>query len=283
MVYKPLALRVALVAGFRRGFAGLQIHDSRRRSRGNVGIPQGFPRGVGRVESRLLGFPCFPYPGISMACFLPNRAFSSSVELHPARLATCYSPNMSFETIHIPLLEEGTNVWRPASAERLSESIFRILGPIPEGESWAFGPGEQVVVKNHVFADGTSRLVADRLAYEESPFHEWGSAERAVGQAIELSPEPFAPATVANVHDFIAACRIRCPVPDGVAKGYWSTIRIWWKDLEIEVFDDRYEMYRFSQGATAIEYFNHTPGTEFPLDLMIKLPNVTTLPNEREM
>ena len=31
---------------------------------------QGFPRGVGRVESRLLGFPCFPYPGISMACFL---------------------------------------------------------------------------------------------------------------------------------------------------------------------------------------------------------------------
>ena len=31
--------------------------------------PQGFPRGVGRVESRLYGFPCFPYPGISMACF----------------------------------------------------------------------------------------------------------------------------------------------------------------------------------------------------------------------
>jgi hypothetical protein len=61
---------------------------------------------------------------------------------------------MSDETIHIPLLEEGTKVWRPASTERLSESIFRILGPIPEGKLWAFGPGEQDVVKNHVFADG---------------------------------------------------------------------------------------------------------------------------------
>jgi hypothetical protein len=37
--------------------------------RGNVVIPKGFPRSVGRVESRLLGFPCFPYSVISMACF----------------------------------------------------------------------------------------------------------------------------------------------------------------------------------------------------------------------
>jgi hypothetical protein len=33
-------------------------HASSRR-RGNVVIPKGFPRSVGRVESRLLGFPCF--------------------------------------------------------------------------------------------------------------------------------------------------------------------------------------------------------------------------------
>ena len=38
------------------------------RGRGNVVIPKGFPRSVGRVESRLLGFPCFPYSVISMAC-----------------------------------------------------------------------------------------------------------------------------------------------------------------------------------------------------------------------
>jgi hypothetical protein len=38
------------------------------RGRGNVLIPKGFPRSAGRVESRLLGFPCFPYSVISIAC-----------------------------------------------------------------------------------------------------------------------------------------------------------------------------------------------------------------------
>jgi hypothetical protein len=33
-----------------------------------VVIPKGFPRIVERVESWLLGFPCFPYSVISMAC-----------------------------------------------------------------------------------------------------------------------------------------------------------------------------------------------------------------------
>jgi hypothetical protein len=37
--------------------------------------PQGFPRGVGRVESRLFGFPCFPYPGISMAALFAWHEF----------------------------------------------------------------------------------------------------------------------------------------------------------------------------------------------------------------
>ena len=38
-------------------------------ARVNGVIPKGFPRSVGRVESRLLGFPCFPYSVISVACF----------------------------------------------------------------------------------------------------------------------------------------------------------------------------------------------------------------------
>lgn len=32
-------------------------------------ILKGFPKSEGRVESRLYGFPCFPYSVISMACF----------------------------------------------------------------------------------------------------------------------------------------------------------------------------------------------------------------------
>ena len=48
--------------GFSAGFAGLQIHDSRRRSRGNVGIPAGISKGCGKGGKPAYGFPCFPYP-----------------------------------------------------------------------------------------------------------------------------------------------------------------------------------------------------------------------------
>src|SRR3979409_567746 len=43
------------------------------RGRGNVVIPKGFPRSVGRVESQEAGLPPFPYSVISKACF--GKAF----------------------------------------------------------------------------------------------------------------------------------------------------------------------------------------------------------------
>src|ERR1700730_4357084 len=74
MVYKPLAVRVALIADFRRALPVFKYMIA------VVAVvmwesPQGFPRSVGRVESRTYGFPCFPYPGISMACFWPDSGF----------------------------------------------------------------------------------------------------------------------------------------------------------------------------------------------------------------
>jgi hypothetical protein len=70
MVYKPLAVRVALVAGFRRALPVFKYMIVVAVAVVMWESPQGFPRGVGRVESRLYGFPCFPYPVISMACFM---------------------------------------------------------------------------------------------------------------------------------------------------------------------------------------------------------------------
>ena len=46
--------------------------------------------------------------------------------------------------IHVALLEEGTNVWRPAQAEHLANDLFRVLGIVPSGEVWQFQPGEVV-------------------------------------------------------------------------------------------------------------------------------------------
>jgi hypothetical protein len=70
MVYKPLAVIVALFAGFRRALPVFKYMIVVAVAVVMWESPQGFPRGVGRVESRLYGFPCFPYPVISMACFL---------------------------------------------------------------------------------------------------------------------------------------------------------------------------------------------------------------------
>jgi hypothetical protein len=100
----------------------------------------------------------------------------------------------------------------------------------------------------------------------------WDAIAATVAETISASPEPFAPATILNSEEFVRECRLRCPAPEGVAKGYWSTIRIWWKGMEVEVFDDRYELYRFTQGDTRIACFEHAPGREIPLELVDQLP-----------
>jgi hypothetical protein len=84
---------------------------------------------------------------------------------------------MHFETIYIPLVGEGTSVWRPAAAERLLDGTFRVLGKIPDDEEWAFKPGELVVVRQHVFSGGESGLVADRLVIEGRTYVELGPEE----------------------------------------------------------------------------------------------------------
>ena len=63
-------------------------------------------------------------------------------------------------TIYMPLLNEGTVAWRSVTAERINREAFRVLGPMPDGEEWAFAPGSVVTVAPHLFADGCSDVVA---------------------------------------------------------------------------------------------------------------------------
>ena len=103
---------------------------------------------------------------------------------------------------------------------------------------------------------------------ESVHFSDWSAIEQAVTQAVCTSSDPFAQETIANVQNLIDACREACPIPEGVAKGYWCTIRFCWRDREVEIFDDHYELYRFQQGHTDIKHFNHMPGTIIPAELM---------------
>lgn len=68
--------------------------------------------------------------------------------------------------IYIALVDEGTDVWRPVSADLVDENVYRIVGSPPDGtETWQFMPGDTVRCKHQAFAGGERRLVA----YEKVP------------------------------------------------------------------------------------------------------------------
>ncbi len=75
---------------------------------------------------------------------------------------------MSKETmIYVSLLDEGTAVWRPVAAALISESVYQLLGEIPEDELWEFQSGQQVVCESRKLSEGQC-LVAVRLAPENT-------------------------------------------------------------------------------------------------------------------
>ncbi len=66
------------------------------------------------------------------------------------------------ETIYVSLKEEGTDVWRPVRAEKISNMAFRILGIVPSDELWEFQPGQVVICEQKALSGG-ARLVAASL------------------------------------------------------------------------------------------------------------------------
>lgn len=62
--------------------------------------------------------------------------------------------------VYVALLGEGTEVWRPVAALPVSATMFRLLGTVPDGESWQFPPSSNVRCVSHVFSGGESGLVA---------------------------------------------------------------------------------------------------------------------------
>jgi hypothetical protein len=62
--------------------------------------------------------------------------------------------------VYVGLRDEGTEVWRPVVAERLGGELFRLVGTVPDGESWQFQPGEVVRCREREFLGGARGLVA---------------------------------------------------------------------------------------------------------------------------
>ena len=62
--------------------------------------------------------------------------------------------------IYLPLLNEGTNVWRPVEAEQIGEDRYRIVQDQPEDEDWPVLPGTTVRCARREFANGQIALAA---------------------------------------------------------------------------------------------------------------------------
>jgi hypothetical protein len=61
------------------------------------------------------------------------------------------------ETVYVALLEEGTNVWRPAPARKVADSTYELLRPAdydPDDEKWEFPPGSIVQVAPRCMSGG---------------------------------------------------------------------------------------------------------------------------------
>jgi hypothetical protein len=76
----------------------------------------------------------------------------------------------STETIYIPLLNEGVEVWRPVQGKKVSAFVYRIEteNSDPEDEKWQFSTGTYVRCGLRALSGG-ERLVAIEMTPTVDP------------------------------------------------------------------------------------------------------------------
>jgi hypothetical protein len=73
---------------------------------------------------------------------------------------------MATETVYVPLLNEGVEVWRPVEAEPLGDGLFRLIAPRgydPEIETWAFLPGAVVRCLQRNLSEGPALVAVEAV------------------------------------------------------------------------------------------------------------------------
>ena len=106
---------------------------------------------------------------------------------------------------------------------------------------------------------------------------DWDRVQSEASAIVGERPAEYDAATRQNLTQLIDLLRTtRRPAPE-LVPGYWPTFRVTWvapgcENLEIEVFGDRYEVYRFFEGKTDIWDEDHQPGGSFSAAFLAELP-----------
>lgn len=77
-------------------------------------------------------------------------------------------------TIYVKLVNEGTDVWRPVDAKRVSDGLFRLVGTNDESEMWEFPSGSIVRVESRTLSSGSEVVAVEAVSGE--PKFTWGDS-----------------------------------------------------------------------------------------------------------
>jgi hypothetical protein len=80
--------------------------------------------------------------------------------------------------VYVALLDEGTAVCRPVAAEPAGPGLFRLVGPVPDGEVWEFPPGAVVWCESRQLSGGAVLVAIERGEAGSSPAADRGGMER---------------------------------------------------------------------------------------------------------
>ncbi len=95
---------------------------------------------------------------------------------------------------------------------------------------------------------------------------------------VAARPNEYEPSVERTLDDLLTHIQgTNRPAPS-ILPGYWPTFVVEWEaeesnNLQIEAFDDRYEVSRFFDGSTDIWYEPHTHGSSFSDAFIAELPN----------
>ncbi|ALL11919.1 hypothetical protein [Caulobacter henricii] len=106
---------------------------------------------------------------------------------------------------------------------------------------------------------------------------DWAMVTRAVAEIIAERPDEYLPTVRQNLEDLLLHIRRTNRPAPSVSPGYWPTFCLEWDVVEssnllIEVFEDRYEVYRFFDGKTDIWYEPHAHGDRLSVAFEAELP-----------
>jgi hypothetical protein len=107
------------------------------------------------------------------------------------------------------------------------------------------------------------------------PLPGWTNVLAEIDRIIGASTEPLDANIIGNVRDLMGLLQGRYRIP-AIGKGYGNTICLDWPTttagpLQIEVFDDRLEVYHF-EPAFDVWYELHQPGQPFTSTFVAALP-----------